>query len=331
MIPRELLRELSSVLRPTRLGSIHWAAKKALQARGYRWELRRKGELKLGVFRKKFRKTKAGGIPRRLVVLPGFGDSPLSWIPVFGLAQAAVRRRFDEVLYVDFPGFSGFLAGHRSYHSMDLLMESVFDFLDSEKPHTVFGHSLGGWLSALYASECGRGGRPLNPSGKKSPYSGPERTMLVVPGGLCKNSIEAFLEEPGHAWRSRVFHREPLWFRWVASDARKFLLREDIKQFLKSVKQEHYLEERVSHIRSRVDLLWTEHDALLPLSAAEYWLKKLPDQGKGQAVLLRGVGHSPHLENPVAIASVIYRMISGKKPIALGKRWFTALQVNSSR
>ncbi|OFZ21763.1 MAG: hypothetical protein A2X94_15875 [Bdellovibrionales bacterium GWB1_55_8] len=321
---------------------MHWAAKRALEARGYRWELRRKGELKLGVLRKSWikpghKRSSELGI-RRLVILPGLGDSPLSWIPVFGLAQAAVRRSYDEIVYVDFPGFSGFLAQERSFHSMDLLLDAVFDLLDSLKPDTVLGHSLGGWIAALYAAECGKGVRPLSPSGKKMDYEGPRRMLLVLPAGLFEDqsqrerwqdSIAQFMtDEAGAEWRSHAFHREPLWFRWVAADARQFLARDDVRQFLKSVRDEHYLDARIPEIRSETALLWTEHDRLLPLSVGEYWMRRIPNTIH-HAILLKGVGHSPHLENPVAIASVLSRLISSKKPHRWSSRWW--VQLNSTR
>src|SRR4051812_45546883 len=83
----------------------HWLARASLWGLGYRLDLRHQGDLKLGLWRKQLRKTASSAgasksaTPRRLVVLPGFGDTPLSWMGVLALLQPVLRRRFDEVVF----------------------------------------------------------------------------------------------------------------------------------------------------------------------------------------------------------------------------------------
>src|SRR5690348_14855807 len=114
------------------LKGLQWSVGRAMRRAGYRWEIRRGGELKLGLWRKTWRTgASSGSSPRRLVLIAGFGDSPLSWMFVLLLLRPAVRRSFDEVVLVDFPGFPGFLSREPACPSMELLKNTLFDVLDS--------------------------------------------------------------------------------------------------------------------------------------------------------------------------------------------------------
>src|SRR5687768_11126224 len=95
------------------LKGLHWAGYGALIAAGYKLELRRNGDLKLGLWRKSFErksvkvegvKTRKKGTPRRLVIIPGFGDSPMSWLPSMALMRPVLRHKYDEIIFFDFPG-----------------------------------------------------------------------------------------------------------------------------------------------------------------------------------------------------------------------------------
>src|SRR4051812_14911606 len=85
----------------------HQAAAHAMRRAGYRWEPRRSGELQLGLWRKEWKR--ASGIkshaPKRFVLVPGFGDTPMSWLLILGLLRPILRKNFDEIVMVDFPGY----------------------------------------------------------------------------------------------------------------------------------------------------------------------------------------------------------------------------------
>src|SRR5437868_6655235 len=113
------------------LRGVHFIAHHALRAAGFRWELRRTGDLKIGLWRKSWKKN---GAPKRLILVPGFGDTPLTWLPIVASLTPLLKRRYDELVIFDFPGFSGFLSNEKFFHSIDLLRDAVGDIFDSLKP-----------------------------------------------------------------------------------------------------------------------------------------------------------------------------------------------------
>lgn len=353
----------SSIRRPIVRG-LHWGAHLILPLAGYEFELRRRGELKLGIWRKRLRNehtekthgkerekrkgsfkaassSKSSTVPlpardkSRFVVIPGFGDTPLSWLPIVSMMMPLLRKKYDEVILLDFPGFQGKLSRERGFHSMDLLMDQLFDVLDSLRPTTILGHSLGGWLTARYTGLCGAGERPkpagsVEPGRKRSQrYSGPSQVILADPSGAFGNDsirsaweqlFQKVMEEGFHHLRPHVFGREPFWFRFVASELASFTSNEDIQSFMRSVRDEHFVEDQLSQIRAKVWLLWGENDTLTPASCASGWLKCFAPEARAQAVLIKGLGHSPQLEGPMLTAAVLLQMLSDRSPGFLGHK-----------
>lgn len=323
------------------LRGIHWVGHGVFKANGYKWEVRRSGDLKLGFWRKTLRaRNLRNPYPKRFILIPGFGDTPLSWYPVLTLIYPILCLNYDEILIFDFPGYNGFLAHEKCFPSIDSLIRAVNDTLDSLKPHTILGFSLGGWLSTFYSALCGRGERPV---ANKLNYSGPSQLFLVAPSGIypddsIRESLEQVFKASGeHGFsnlRPHFFAKEPVWFRWFAKRYTEFLYREDIIQFIDSVlqkpKEELTLFGLVSEIRSKVCILWGEKDTLIPSSCADEWLKQLTSQSQRrcQGVLIRGVGHSPHVEKPAVFAVVIGQLLIEKTPHQIGRRWWTILNSN---
>jgi pimeloyl-ACP methyl ester carboxylesterase len=318
---------------------LHWLGMGAFKANGYSWEIRRSGELKLGYWRKTLKpKNSRSAYPKRLVLIPGFGDTPLSWYSIVTFLQPVLRFNFDEIILFDFPGYNGFLSNEKCFPSVSLMMNAVSDTLDSLKPHTILGYSLGGWLAGYYASLCGSGKRPL---ANKKNYSGPSQLLLVSPGGIysdeeVRQNIEAIFKnstkEGFSVLRPHFFAKEPLWFRWVTQEYKNFINREDVVQFIHSTVEKGQMEcdlmNGVDQIQSKVWIVWGEKDTLIPPSCASAWLKKL-NTGKTEnhrAILLKGVGHSPHIEKPAIMAAVIGQILSEREPHAMGKRWWTVLE-----
>ncbi len=312
---------------------LHFLGRVMYQASGYRWEVRQSGDLKLGYWCKVLRKRNSRhSYPKRFVLVPGFGDSPLSWHGVILLLYPILKKRFDEIVLIDFPGFSGFLSQEKSFPSMDFMMKMFNDTMDSLKPHTILGHSLGGWLTVHYSGEFGTKKRV---SAHQSSYEGPAQIFLVNPSGVfddrstrevCEALFKAAVSEGFDVLRPHLFAKEPSWFSWVSSSFSKFISREDIHQFIHSIKDEHDAQSIVPHIKAKVWLVWGKKDTLIPVSCARAWINCLNSKEiKSNAIILNGVGHSPHIENPAAIAAVLGQIIFGKVPHRIGKRWWTVL------
>jgi pimeloyl-ACP methyl ester carboxylesterase len=308
---------------------LHWAAKYAFTKAGYRWEVQRTGELELGLWRVGLtaRARKAGA--KRLVVIPGFGDSPLSWYPVLALTGPLLKRRFDELVVLDFPGFHGFLSGKPCVPSMDLLIQATSDALDSLKPDTVLGHSLGGWLAGQYACAWGVGSRLA-----KGSYRGPRRFILVGPSGVFgseamkaawRKIFETAMEQGFGPLRERLFAREPRLFPLIASEFLEFPRREDTTQFMRSVRDDHELTTRLGAVKASTWFIWGEKDGLSPPEWLPYWLDGLTGAAERRAVVMKGVGHSPQIEAPAVFAAALAQILSGREPHALGARWWKLL------
>src|SRR5262245_7785827 len=123
------------------LKNVHRALKVAMKARGYRWEERRTGEVRLGLWRRPLNKRESKssqgqasrGQARRIVFVPGHGDTPISWLGTLLLMLPVLKGKYDELILIDFPGFNGFLSEDRCITSMDLLISTFGDTIESLK------------------------------------------------------------------------------------------------------------------------------------------------------------------------------------------------------
>jgi len=333
-MPDQSLRKLSKLIKQSPFPGLQWVAQGFFKANGYRWETRRSGDLKIGYWRKKLRtQDRKPPYPKRLILLPGFGDSPLSWYAVLALLYPILRNEFDEVILFDFPGYGGVLSKEKAFPSADLMFAATCDALDSLKPHTLVGHSLGGWLAAHFAGLCGKKERPKS---NQLSYSGPSSLLLLCPSGIfpdaqTRTEFEGiFRRSQGGGFESLrpyLFSKEPAWFSWIMPFLGDFLKREDIVQFLASFRDDHYLEALVAQIQADVWLIWGEKDTLIPPSCVPTWLQLLPTKmNQKPAVILKNIGHSPQLESAAITAALIGQILSGRHPHRLGKRWWTLMK-----
>jgi pimeloyl-ACP methyl ester carboxylesterase len=313
------------------LRGVHRVAHRLLLARGYRWELRRSGDLQLGLWRKEWSvRDKKLVVPARLVVIPGFGDSPLLWLMLFSFLQPLLKSRYQEIVLVDYPGFGGFLSDKRGFHSIDQMMDGIADVFDTLKPDTIVGHSLGGYVAAYYAALCGAGERPKT---NRKLYEGPAQIVLLDPSGVYEDvadkdallgRFQSAVDEGFHHLRPHVFSREPAWFPLVRHAFDDFVRREDIGHFIRSIRDDHELSERLSHVKAQVHLLWGENDTLIPFRLAKVWMKAFPE-GRSRSYIIRGAGHSPHVEKPGVTAMMMAQILTGRRPSPLGSKWWRAI------
>lgn len=296
---------------------LHFATQKMLNRAGYIWEPRRRGELQIGVWRKSLRKKQPQSAPfgTKLVLIPGFGDTPLSWWPLLVALTPLLKRHYDELVLLDFPGYAGFLAQERPFDSMDRLEEVLTDVLDGLQPDTLLGHSLGGWLLARYAVRSS--GERANQSPRRVPV---RQLVLVDPAGVFESESarsawiarwERVLEEGFAALKPHLFAKTPFWFRAVEREFSAFVGREDLKTFMRSVREEHFLGPELSKVATPVSILWGEHDALLPAATLSRWMERIPH---ARGAVIQGAGHSPHLEKPVVTAALLAQLLLGREP-----------------
>jgi pimeloyl-ACP methyl ester carboxylesterase len=306
-----LTKKLSRPAERALKASVFFAAEQVLRAAGFKFELRRRGELRLGVWRKKLRPAARSADKRRLVLIPGFGDSAVSWWVPLATLLPMLSREWDEVCLLEFPGFEGRLRHHRPCHSMDLLVDFVTDVLDGLKPTAIFGHSLGGWLAAMYGLDCAQ-----NPRKK---YAGPRELFLACPSGVLgdedekkrwKKTFDLARDGDFDAFKKTIFHKEPVWFRLFSHTISDFFDQEEIVQFMDSIGEKHFLEERAALLQAHVTLIWGDRDTLNPTRWMKLWRAHLETAAHAQVktVTLKRAGHNFHLENPIRAALLMRKL-----------------------
>ncbi len=329
--------------------ALHALVRARLIGAGFKWETRRTGDLQIGLWRKSLApKSKAKTLPapsahekvKRIVWIPTLGDSPLSWFPVLMLLKTFLRGKrgkYDELVVVDYPGFSGFLAKEPAFHSLDLLFENTFDVFDSLKPHTLVGHGLGGWLAARYAVYWGQGGRK-----KTRGYDGPKKIIVVDPGGVFRDASRRWMlpqmslqenlqgsadqrtdESRSVAFRRKMFKREPRWLKFLTGDLDRCLGTPEIQKLGESVRLEHLLDRKLDSLRCPAVVIWGENDEVVPCAALGTWLEELAQsEGFGSyGVVLHGCGHSPHLEKPLMLTRVLSSALKGQRLASRAGKW----------
>jgi pimeloyl-ACP methyl ester carboxylesterase len=330
----KLLETLPIQLERPVASSVMWGVHQLLKLRGFKFEVRRNGALKIGLWRKVFHeKTLRSPKPKRMVFLPGFGDTPLSWISIFTLIEPVLRKNFDEIILVDLPGYNGILAKDPFFQTVDIMMDSLFDVLDSLRPHTIMGHSLGGFFAAHYAAACSSLERV---SGRKHSHAELESLIVVDPSGIFESDLdrqewqtklEKLYDKDLDAWRPFIFAKEPIWFKYFASQFLDFGARKEIRAFIDSHRDEHEVQRILPKITSKVSLIWGEEDSLIPSSFAKSWLKYLTAaKGTPNASIIKGVGHSPQAEAPAVFSAIVGQILSGRTPHAIGRRWYRLVE-----
>jgi pimeloyl-ACP methyl ester carboxylesterase len=275
--------------------AVRLLARLGLRAYGYRCEARAFDGRSVGLWRRKL----AGDPAKRFVLVPGFGDSAISWLLTLVALRPTLKKEFGEIVLLDFPGFGGFLAAEAPFTSMDGLSGALHSICDELAPHTMLGHSLGGWLTARYAA-----------SGR-----GPAHAILVNPAGVARSpetrkvfeeKVRGLVTDGIEAWRPHLFKREPFWFRFLGPELTRLMTREEIRQFVGSFREEHGVEAALEQAACPVTLIWGEEDTLIPAECAELWLRRLNSrQPRSRAHFLKGVGHSPQVENPWQLARAL--------------------------
>jgi pimeloyl-ACP methyl ester carboxylesterase len=300
-------------------------SKMVLQASGFQWEILRYGESQLGYWKKSLdHQTTTNSYPKRFVLLPGFGDTPLSWWITLLKLESFLKKHFEEILIFDFPGFSGFLSKEKSFESIDHMILVISDVLDTLKPHTILGHSLGGWLAAIYATDCGNATRPRSPC----PYQGPKSIILISPSGVFSNDtvwedwqklFRSVMDSGFQQIRSHFFFKEPLWFPVVTPYFRTMFHREDILNFMKSFREDHRIDANIHKIQSNVFLVWGKQDAIIPVSCASSWMEKLDPKlhHPERMLILENIGHNPQIEAPFVTSAILKQVLANAENISV--------------
>ncbi|MBL7716519.1 MAG: alpha/beta hydrolase [Bdellovibrionales bacterium] len=331
-----------SRLKPSKpiLRSANWISSKALAQIGFEWDqhyVDEHPESGLGVWRLKTSKsrsrkkargpvassTRPGRKTERLVFVPGFGDSSLTWFPVFSLLSPLLSRKFDEIILVDYPGWHGFLHDEACFSSLEKLFKASAKTLDRLEPTVLMGHSLGGWVCAAYAVKKSKQARP---SGVSRNYMGPEKLILAAPAGLYRSNQEIHqwkenfrdaIEGGFEQMRSRMFAKEPFLFRFISQEFKGFFTRPDVLQLLRSFDAKKLMLKGQAHsIAVPTWILWGDADQVNPFRWHRVWLDEMGQ--KLRVVQIPKTGHSLQVESPAVVAAVLAQILFDKVPHRFG-------------
>lgn len=288
------------------LSGAHLGLGRILRLGNLQRELRHRGEMQWALWRLPLPRHSQTPRRGRVLWIPGWGDTPFSWL---GVATAvAMRKGFEELVILDFPGFHGSLAHSRCITEMDRIFEISCDIGKELRPEIVVGHSLGGWLAARIAMDL---------------ESTVQKLILMAPSGICggqedrerwREEFESFVKaENADDYGSRLFAKTPPGWGKLGSLFIPFLSREDTRAFLQSIEQRHFLDEGFSEklnslANIEIALLWGELDQVVPARFAHSWMKALP---RTQLTTWTDIGHMPQIEAPVRLVRWLNQHLLG--------------------
>lgn len=289
---------------PNKNQVLHFALRQAFERADFRFEELKQGDAVFYVIRKTLREVPSGQKVRRLVFVPGLGDSPGSWLPFFTLSKAELTRRFDEVLVIDFPGYMGFLSHHEMVSSMDILLGVVRMVCDRYPPEVLMGHSLGAWLAGKAAQQFQQViGQfiAIAPSGLI-----PAEERKIFGDFIVKNqglTLEELLE--------MIVYDPKKFGPLLNRDFKEFYERPSIKNFVDSVRDDHFIDGALPFMARKITVIWGDSDRFVPTHWVRNWIESYGEYL--DAYLLKKTGHIPQMERPMVISKVLTHALSGER------------------
>lgn len=239
--------------------------------------------------------AEGGGSLPAVVVLHGIGSSATAFARLMLKLRPHVRR----VIVPEAPGH-GLSGAMSSPLSPEVMLEGICSAIDgcADEPSVVYGCSMGGAVAVRYALS-----RPARVRG----------LVLASPAGAAMSAEDlsrllARFDLRSHADATdligRLLHKTPWYTPVLALALRQAFARPEMVSLKASLSTEHLLTEaEVRSLSMPVYMIWGRSDRLLPRSNLDFYRKSLPDHATIEEP--EGIGHSPHIEDPEAIAGKI--------------------------
>ena len=310
-ISKEKIMELIQSKIPNRNQLVHHALKQALLKGGFSFESLKLGDAHFQLIRKKYRKTPPGQKVRRIILIPGLGDSPSSWLATLGLSKREWVKNYDEILVLDFPGYLGFLSHHPMSASMSVMLSAVKLVCESNPPTVLIGHSLGGWLAGKISQQL------------EQTF---EHLILIAPSGLIpeeerKTFADFILSQQKVRTKElieKVIHEPKKYHSLLEKEFNQFYSKSEIPEFIKSVNAEHFIEPNVPFACKKVSVIWGENDVFVPSHWIRHWIENFGSFTS--AYVLKKTGHLPQIERPKVLSEVLLNAIFDR-PALEGELW----------
>jgi pimeloyl-ACP methyl ester carboxylesterase len=297
-----ILAEIQSRI-PNQNQVVHFALRQLFEKNGFHFEEIKQGDAKFFVIRKRIRTVAKPSEARRAILVPGFGDTPASWIPLQGLLWRDLNRHFDEIILIDFPGYSGFLSHHSMVPSMKVLLGLVKTVCEANPPTVLMGHSLGGWLAAKVAQDLTR---PV------------DHLVVIAPSGLTPDEFERrsfgdFIINnqnlPVEELLDLIMHEPKNLKKIVNEDIKRFYSRSEVREFVESVKPSDFIDHTMPFQARKISVIWGENDQFVPSHWIRHWVEHYGTWL--DAYLMKDTGHIPQLERPLVLASILKNALFG--------------------
>lgn len=260
--------------------------------------------------------------PLPIVLLHGTSDSLHAWD---GWVRELARTR--RVLRVDLPGFGLTGPAPDDNYRMAGYTRFMRALLDQQQLRRVVlvGNSLGGevaWMSA--AALPGRvaglvlldpAGLPFEPDalplGFAASRFAPSAwvSQFLLPRPLVKQSVEAVFGDPAKVTPELVDR----FFEITLREGNRRALGLRVQALLAERGGQPYVDAWKA-LRLPVLMIWGERDRLIPPRYAQQYLDlRAPDAEPVRLVLLPGIGHVPHIEDPAGSLAVARPFIEALK------------------
>ena len=233
---------------------------------------------------------------KTLVLLHGLGTSSSTWIHIL----PRLTKTF-HVIAVDLPGF-GFssLKNGREFFSLAEFSETLAQILPriTGSPFTLIGHSLGGWLAMDYVVRSPQRVEEIiliNPAGILYPGVAEQRQLFEITN---LRSLYTFL--------GRLWWKYPWYFKLFAPAVLHDLKKRKIVQFVGSIQEKDFLNERLSKLRKPARLIWGRNDGVISQETIRVLKTQLPQI---ELNFIDRCGHVPQLERPAELLRILEEVL----------------------
>lgn len=254
---------------------------------------------------------------RAMVMVPGLGDSPISWVPLVALLlreKSLKQLGLNRLVLIELPGGLGSMHGAAGISTADALIAIMKEVVDDLKPKYLIGQSMGGFLVGHYAAHQ----KPswlekvvmMCPSGMVL-HGDPLGEWMQVLREVAEGKPDNFVR---HAVGSLTKHKLfSLPARAFANELRSYLVRPDVQQHINSYTEEHTMDDCAKNITAPVMLIWGEQDTLVPFYLFHEWEKRLKlgtPKHQHRFLRVRDAGHGVHVEQPQTVAPAMLHFFS---------------------
>ncbi len=241
---------------------------------------------------------KIAGEGPAILVLHGWGGSSDSWRKV----QQILSQSGYKVVVPDFPGFGKSVTpkdpwGVKEYNDFVLKFVEQLGLND----FILIGHSFGGQIAVRFTISHPEKVKKLILCDSAAIRAKPGlRTRIFITLARLGNAVFT----PRHMARFKDAARNIFYIFVRNGDYKK--ANGTMKETMKNVLKED-LSAELSGILAPTLIVWGDKDKMVPLKYGRIF----KDQIKGAELeVIRGAGHSPHLETPVELAGIILKFLS---------------------